>query len=674
MSDNYEDDPKNTEATARKERDAKEKITTPENTQLADLVMNRWDEGEDFLREARKDYQLNKAFYLNRQWITWNARKGLPENLPARFSDTERIRVTDNQMEPRIDTLLGVLTERDLVFEGDPSDADDSSMSGSQLAEGILEAARQQQGWETIRREEVLGALLGGISAVTLEWNGQAGEKLWINEQNNQVIGTGEVQLTPMTIDEFTLEPGSRTWQEANWWVGLTGVPCAQVRDHFGLDWTPEADFDSNRSTTYSLGGNGQNAAASKLCSVYVMYERPNRKCPKGRCVAVVNNVAVKNGEWKFPFNELNIALFRQGMVPGQWNGKTFVTAARPVQVLLNYAKSNIAEHMKMASNARLFVPMGALDDVNELTDEAGEIIQYHAEPNMPAPDYKTPPPLSNSMIQYAENLKEELSEILHANDVSRGVAPGDRNSGLALSILAEKNNTPLGPMAHDQSEGWARLGTQALKLYGRNVDSSREATIVSPSGVPQKWSWQGSDLRGQTTVRVPIDAVAPFTRAQMLANLQNLQQLNPTAFQTIPHERLTRLMGLSSAREMAQGLNPDIAKAHRENDRMMGGEPSQPAKFDDHAKHIAEHNSFRKSTNYEFAPEDIKELVDMHIQAHEALVQEELMEQATMNSIAPGLGALPQGNDPIGSAIPDPFSMSPQLSEGQPLPPGPPQ
>ena len=660
-------DPKDTEATARKELSAKEAMSTPERLEMADLVIKRWDEGDDFLREARKDYRLNKEFYLNRQWIVWNSHRGLPENLPARFSDTERVRVTDNQIEPRIDTLLGVLSERDLVFEGDPSDSDDSSMAGSQLAEGILEAARQQQGWENIRREELMGALLGGIAAVAVEWDGSKGERLWVNEQNSQVIGTGEVRLTPMTIDEFTLEPGSRTWQEANWWVGMTGVPCAQVRDHYGLDWTPEPDLEATRVNTPV-------PATGKLCAVYVMYERPNRKCKEGRCVAVVNGVAVKMDKWKLPFNELNLALFRQGTVPGQWHGKTFVTAARPIQVLLNAARSNIAEHMKMASNARLFVPYGALDDVSDLTDEAGEIVQYHAEPNMPAPDYKVPPPLNNSMITYAENLKEQLSEILHANDVSRGVAPGDRNSGLALSILAEKNNTPLGPMTHDQADGWSHIGTMVLKLYGKNVDSSREATIVSKNGVPQKWKWQGKDLRGQVNVRVPIDAVAPYTRAQMLATLQNLQQLNPTAFQALPHDRLIKLMGLSSAREMSNALNPDVSKAHRENDRMMGGEPCIPAPFDDHAKHIAEHNAMRKTTNFEFADEEIKDLFEQHIQAHERLAQEELMNQATMNAVAPGLGALPQGNDPMGSAVPDPFSMSPQLSEEQPLPPGPPQ
>lgn len=653
---------------------ARKAADTPESRQLANLVTKRWEEGTDFLREDRKNYQLNKSFYLNKQWVVWDESRGQATPLPSSFSATERIRITDNQMEPRIDTLLGVLTERDLVFEGDPSDSDDSSMSGSQLAEGILEAARQQQDWETIRRQEVLGSVLGGVSAVAVEWDGSRGERLWINEQNNQVIGTGEVCLTPMTVDEFTLEPGSRTGLEANWWIGLTSLPPAQVRDYYDLDWTPKPDAGIAGNTDWRANSSYNTGINSHLCAVYVMYERPNRQCEKGRCVAVVNGVAVKNEEWKFPFNELNITVFRQGVIPGQWNGKTFCTAARPVQVLLNAARSNIAEHMKMASNARLFVPFGSLDDVNELTDEAGEIVQYHAEQNIPTPDYKVPPPLSNSMITYAENLTEQLSEILHANDVSRGVAPGDRNSGLALSILAEKNNTPLGPMAHDQAQGWSQIGSQTLKLYAKNVDSSREATIVSPSGVPQKWKWQGSDLRGQTAVRVPIDAVAPYTRAQMLANLQNLQQLNPTAFQSIPHERIVRLMGLSSAREIMNSLNPDVAKAKRENDRMMGGEPSIPADFDDHAKHIAEHNAFRKSLNYEFADEEIQDLVKQHILAHEQLAQEEVMEAATMNSIAPGLAALPQGNDPMGSAIPDPFSMSPQLSESQPLPPGPPQ
>lgn len=673
MSDNY--DYKDTDKSKRAEMEARKKADTEESRQMAKLVTNRWNDGDNFLRTARKDFQINLAFYNDLQWVTWNAYRGCVEGLPARFSETERIRMTDNKIAPAIDTLVGILAERDLVFEGDPTDADDQSMKGSQLAESILEAGRQTQGWENIRKDEILGLLLGGTSAVALEWDTSGGERLWVNEQNQQVIGTGEVSLTALTIDEFTLEPGSRSAEKANWWVGLTAVPCAQARDHYGLDWTPEADVSTESNNSLFPSFRARFGDNTDTCAVYVMYERPNRKCKEGRCIAVVNGIVVKKGDWKFPFNNLNLHTFREGQLPGTWIGKTFTTSARPLQVALNAARSNIQEHMKLAGNARMMVPFGSIEDVDTLTDEPGEVVQWHAEPGVTAkPDYLVPPPLSNSIIQYAEVLQDAIADIMHVHDVTRGVAPGDRNSGLALSILAEKNNTPLGPLAHEQAERWGNIATQILKLYAKNVEESREAIVVGKSGVPQKWSWSGKDLRGQTGVRVPIDAVAPYTRAQMLAQLQNLQMLNPTALGMIPPERIIRLTGLSSNREMTNGLAPDIAKAQRENDRMSGAEPQIPEPFDDHAKHIAEHNAFRKTTVYEFATDDVKEIIDAHILAHETLAQEELMSQATMNSIAPGLGALPQGNDPMGSAVPEPFANGPQLNEGQPLPPGPPQ
>lgn len=655
-----------------KELKARMAMDTKESKELSALVTKRWGQGEDFLRKARKDYQLNLSFYLGDQWVTWDRFKNRVESLPPRFSETDRYRTVSNQIEPRIDTLLGVLTERDLTFEGDPTDADDQSIAGSQLSEAILEAARQNDGWENLRREAIMALLLGGCAAVALEWDESKGERLWVNEGNNDVIGTGEVSLSTLTIEEFTVEPGSRTPAEANWWVGLTSIPCAQAREKYGLNWTPEADLDTATNPTVGKKGNEQ------LCAVYVMYERPNNKCKDGRCVVVVNGIAVKNYDWDFPFNDLNLIIFRQGFVPGQWNGKTFVTAARPVQVLYNAARSSIAEHMKLATNARLMIPHGAMDDINELTDEPGSIHLYHHEQNMPAPGswYMAAPQVNPTLLEECERLEKELDNILHAHDVARGVAPGDRNSGLALSILAEKNNTPLGPMTHDQADGWSRIGTMVLKLYAKNVDSEREATIVSKNGIPQKWSWQGTDLRGQTHVRVPIDAVAPHTRAQMLAQLQNLQQLNPAAFGALPHEKIITLLGLSSSRELTQGLRPDVAKAHRENDRMASGQPDLPEKFDDHAIHIAEHNAFRKSTAFEVLPDEIKTVFEHHIQAHQTLSQEELMGQASLNAVQPGLGALPQAHDPMGSAVPEPFSLGQgaPVNENAPMPQGPPQ
>lgn len=635
--------------------------------ETAQLVRERWKKGDVALRDARRNFWLNLAFYQGKQWVTWDATNNVVQEIQPRRRENERVRVMINKIEPRIDMLMGVLTERPLSFEGDPSDADDASLAGSRLAESVLESARINQGWEGIRKETLLNLLFGGTAAVAVEWNGSGGERLWVHDGDGKVIGTGEVSLVPLSIAEFTIEPGSRRWENARWWIGATAVPPSQAKERYNLDFDPTPDAKSQIGAVVSAYSDRRQ---NDLVTIYVMYERPFGKS-KGRQVCVINEKTVVDKPWPFPFDKLNIRGFYQGQIPMQWYGKTFVSAARPVQVLYNAARSNIAEHSKLASNLRLLVPSGSLDDVDSLTDEAGEVVEYY--PNeFGEPHYIVPPGVSRTIVDEVVRLDEELDDILHAHDVARGVAPGDRNSGLALSILAEKNNTPLGVMAHDQADGWGHIGSMCLKLYSKNVTESREAIVISKTGIPQKWSWNGDDLHGQTDVRVPIDSTAPHTRAQMLAQLQNVQQLSPQVFATIPQDRILRILNLSSLRELNNGLDPDVAKAQRENDRMSLGEAPMPADFDDHAKHIAELNAFRKTSAFEVLPDKIKQIFELHAQAHQRMVEEELRHQSSLNAVRPGLATMPQAHDPMGSAVPQPFAQ--QLREDQPLPSGPPQ
>lgn len=622
---------------------------------LAEMVKERWEKGDRHLRKARRDYQLNLAFYAGQQWVWWDQGKSAVQALPQHFFDSERVRLTINKIEPRIDNLIGVLCERDLVFEGDPNEADDSAIAGSRLAESILESVRVSNDWEAVREENLINTLLGGTAAVALEWDTSLGDELW-DEDKGAKVGTGDVALVPLSLAEFTLEPGSRRTGNANYWVGAYAMPPAQVKDRYGLSWDPEPDAKASSTSTI-----GQEDSAKDLAIVHVMYERPNRKAKEGRMVAICNETTMLDEKWPFPFEDrLNIAVFRQGRFPMRWYGKTFVTASRPVQVAYNAVRSNIVEHIKLAGNARLWVPKGALDDVQILTDEPGELVEYWADAGKP--QYETPASLQRSTLEECDRLEKELDDILHSHDVSRGVAPGDRNSGTALAILAEKNNTPLGPLSRDQARGWASLASMVLELYEGKVTETRSAVVMSRMGVPQKRKWSGQDLRGQTAVRVPLDATSPHTRAQMFAMLQNLQQVSPVAFQSIPPQKLVKLMGMSSSRELVEAMDAGVARAHRENDLMSAGQPRSVAPWDNHAVHIAEHNEFRNSQAYDQLDADIQEFFELHNQAHEQYAQEEIQQQAAANAIQPGLGALPQSHDPLGSAVPPPVSQQQQM------------
>ena len=68
------------------------------------------------------------------------------------------------------------------------------------------------------------------------------------------------------------------------------------------------------------------------------------------------------------------------------------------------------------------------------------------------------------------------------------------------------------------------------------------------------------------------------------------------------------------------------------------------------------------------------------HIVAHEQLARDQAIDQAELNAARPGAGALPQANEPAGSAVPPDFMErqaaalgSPPAPGGMPaLPPGP--
>jgi hypothetical protein len=100
---------------------------------------------------------------------------------------------------------------------------------------------------------------------------------------------------------------------------------------------------------------------------------------------------------------------------------------------------------------------------------------------------------------------------------------------------------------------------------------------------------------------------------------------------------------------------DPDASKAEWENGLLMQAVPVMPASFDDHAKHIAQHNKERKTPAYELATDEQRQAIDIHIQAHQTLAAEEAQQQMALMQQMPGAQALPQANEPAGSMVPEP-------------------
>jgi hypothetical protein len=239
---------------------------------------------------------------------------------------------------------------------------------------------------------------------------------------------------------------------------------------------------------------------------------------------------------------------------------------------------------------------------------------------------------------------------------------------------LAEKDDTPLGLMARDQSNGWGSIATMVLGLYEAYTQGERE-TVVSTQGVPTKARWTAEQLNGQTQAMVPLDQTMPHSQTATRAMLTDLAQTFPQAFQTVSQPLLFRMLDMPNAAQLDKVLDDDVAKAVWENTVMRQGEICLPEPWHDHAQHIAEHNRERNAEWFAFTDDERRSVFADHIAAHEQMIADEIAHQQTMNALEPGLAAMPQGDEPVGSLVPrdhvDAATPPPGVMPAGPRPPG---
>lgn len=637
-------------------------------------VIELWNKADSYLLKERRDYWMNASYFGGLQWIWWDYTRNIVQELDYQSDNESYTRITVDKFGPRTTNLLSRMTRSPLVWEVEPTGTDDASARRQRLQEQLLLSEAHEQDWADIREESLLQTLFGGVAAVSVDWDPNMGKTVAVDPMTGIPIPSGGVKLTPLGISEFTLEPGSPDVESARYWIRCVALPPEQVKEKYDLDWMPQPDAEAALSSRHrTLLSRRPQGQPPKLTLVYCYYERPTKQTP-GCVVHVVNGKQVygyNNGEgWPFPFPNLNIAIAPVRRIPRTWVGHTLLTPARDIQYAYNRARSTILEHMRKAANARLMVPVGSVEDSDVITTDPADVLEYNAE--LGEPHWQTAPDVPRWISMEAANLEAEMDDIFFTHSVSRGQAPGDRNSGLALSVLAEKDDTPLGPMARAQSNLWAKIGTMTLQLYKAYAEQSgmvQTKTLTTPQGQTLSVSWSGEDIDEFPQVKVPLDATAPRSKIATQSVLVNLAQQFPTAFQNIDPLALSRMLDLPDPKAFLSSSDPDIGKAEWENGLLMQGIPVMPADFDDHARHIAQHNKERKSATYEMATPEIRQAIDTHVMAHQTLAAEEAQQQMALAQQMPGAQALPQANEAPGSMVPQPVTGNSPLAP-QEMPP----
>lgn len=620
-------------------------------------------------RYANSNFWANSAFIRGDQWIHFNRITRRLEEVP---DDGERVRATINRLWPDSRTIISKLLQRRLVFEVNPNSSDDVAIQGSKIGEAILDAVKTEHRWEDVRESVGWSLWKGGTAAICVDWNPTKGKPTALAD-DGRTLPSGDTEETALSLAEFVIQPGARKAEEAQWWIKAQALPPEQVKEMFGLTKDPDADATTGLSSLERslvqaniFGDTTTSHAVIPLTLVLTYYERPSKNNKDGKVQIVVNNKTVWGPKpWPFPFVDyLNIATARETIVENTWMGETVVTIARPVQAAYNAAWSNILEHADVAGNARMLVPQSAIELADQYSDQIGEQVPYMD--GMDTPKWLEPPQLPAWLLQMPTQLRDEIDNILGVHDVSRGQAPVNIESGYGLAVLAEQDSTPIGKMSNSMADMFSRVGSMVLKIYEAEVKETRTAVISMPGMPPESTKWTGKDLGGQTEAVVPIELVAPRSRAAQAQFAEKALQMGLIT----SIEELTRLAEAPGEREMIDAVRPDVARARRENSSMYQGVVAMPENFDDHQIHINEHNAFRKTARYETMDAKNKHIFAAHVQAHETLAAEEAGAQERRAQAGQALASSPKADG--SESIPTgPMPMPPGAPAPQTGPPG---
>lgn len=620
-------------------------------------VKKRWEQGQQSVRRLVQNYKLNAAFVAGDQWLY--IERGGQQALKELPRDDDRVRATLNRVLAATRTIMAKLHRRPLIFTVIPTSADDAAVQAAHLAESVLDDTAREHEWEDLRAEADFLAWLGGTAVISTDWDPMAGTPL------DEGVSDGDTCEKVSSIAQVAFPSGTLNAEKAPWWIRTVVMPVKEARDLYNLSADPQADatvmitnVDPNRR---SVAGGSPNPG--DRCVVYTYYERPGPRTP-GQVAIVIGMQVVQARPWPFPFSDhLNCAVIRESPIPEHWAGDTVMTAAIPIQVAFNAAWSNLIEHLKLCANARLLVPERSLDIMEQLTDTAGEVVPW--DDTTKPPEYLAPPVLPQWVVELPTMLRKELDDILGHQEISRGASPSNIQSGLGLSILSEQADTPLAAMAVAAGRAWGRIGSMGLQLYEANVQGQRQARVDVPGMRSHSMPWRGDDLLGQTTALVPNDSVVPRSRAAQQAFAVRLWELKLTMDPKV----VAKLGDFPDQSDLLQALDPDTAKAERENHDLTLGLVCIPAPFDDDAKHIKAHDDFRKSQRYEDMPPDQQKVVDDHVMAHEQQAAEKAQRNASVAATGNAqLMAQPMsGHPPI--APPGPPGAPPPLDTGNPAP-----
>lgn len=631
----------------------------------------RWtDEQYTKIKSARNktdaQWRLNLAFYYGKQYSVLTNVPGLPEiRITTPNAPYWRSRPVFNRIRPIIRTELAKCTAQKPTAEVIPSSSDEGDLFAAQAAEQLWESIYSGKRVDRILREAVFWMLITGTGFIKTWWDDNAIDE--IDDTMGDICISAE---TPwhIFVPDFRVEDIEQQPFVIHASVKEATVLNQQYEAILEKPLIPDTKGTDDILSAAVLDLSGTDKATKDGVTVFEVWIKPGSVSmfPDGAMFTVAGGQLLQAYQG-WPYAHKQYPFIKLSHIPkGQFYSESTITDLISVQREYNRTRAQIIEAKNRMSKPQLIAPVGSVD-ASKITTEPGQVIFYKAgfTPPQPLPLQ----PLPSYVLQELDRLNMEFDDISGQHEVSRGSTPNGVTAATAINYLQEQDDSKLSSTIASIEAGIEKLARQTIYYATQFWDIPRTVRVVGKSGYFDTLVLKGSDLAGNTDIRVQAGSALPTSKAAKQAFIMDLMKMG-----FIDPNKGLELMELGGVNRLYEEIRIDERQAQRENLRMQMTDPmliqqyldlidtigqmpigedglpvgpdGQPFEtpespipvntFDNHQKHIEAHNAFRKSQAFDSLSDEHKQLFELHVRAHVGAIAQSYMPGGDPSAVPP--------------------------------------
>lgn len=676
-----------------------------------------------------RQWYINLAFYHGRQYVQPMEVANHGFRLMSPRTEPWRVRMVINKIRTAVITECSKLTSSRPIPTVVPASNEDEDFMAARVGEQLLKSAFANSQFEKDYRSAIWWAVVTGNAYLKSYWDPSFKDPE-VQLPPQAVMGLdGKPMIDPATQRPITAPPQpvlgkicvervtpfhiyvpdmlSEDINLQPYVIHAMTRTVAWAKNTFGINAVPDSQSTNTILESAVLTPKGsQTHLDSVLVKEIWLKPGAHPDFPEGGMMTVINSQVVQvQPKWPWPFKEFPFYKI-DGMPTGAFYTDSRVVDLIPVQKEYNRTKSQMIEIKNIMGKPKIMYQQGSLDP-RKINSDPGQAIPYRAGYNPPTVIPGTDVPAT--MPMELDRLTSDFDDISGQHEITRGSTPSQVTSGTAIAFLQEQDDSKLGYQVSGIEHCIETLGKHYLKYVSNYWTEERLIRVAGLDNAYEAKHWKGSDLRGNTDVRIQTGSALPVSKAAKQALLTEFMMngwIDPTTG--------LEMLDFGGLDKMLEDVLVDKRQAQRENmkladmdpaligllltpepdplaqqptlpgmppvgpgmgDPTMGGMEHQPQpqppmpvnSWDNHEVHIHIHNQFRKTQQFELLAPEVKQAFELHVQLHQMALL------GNIQGVAGPLNSPPSGpGQPVeeGGEPPVDGSGGPQEEEASPFPP----